>query len=393
MLFRRGADPGIGAPPWYTVTLQRPIAAGAKSPAADASAISIPIRRFFMPSPWLSVLVPVYGVAPYLDACVASILEQSDEGVEVVFVDDASRDGEDAILSAWQARCPDRVRIVTHPINRGIAAARNTLLEQARGDYLWFVDSDDLMVPGAIPALRDVLAKQRPDMVLCDFRTIREFDAADGEAPTQGAAKRNRKRAHDEHVHTFDGPGNVLSDSRDQLVNGLFSRGHMHPWSKIVRRAAWPAQLRFVEKRVFEDLALFSRLALAVRSFVYVPQVWITYRQRSGSILNSPSTNKLDDWLFALAGYGPQLRGSDAGISEATLFTVADFCTREWRHCVRAFRKLPVSADAPRTLAKFRDYWMASSPLSAAELTWAYLRRGQFRRCLQMRTLLSESQR
>ena len=346
-----------------------------------------------MPSPWLSVLVPVYGVAPYLDACIASILEQDGEGVEVVFVDDASRDGEDAILAAWQARHPDRVRVVTHPANRGIAAARNTLLEHARGEYLWFVDSDDLMVPGSIPALREVLAKQRPDMVLCDFRTIREFDAADGESPTEASRKRNRKRVRDAHVHSFDGPGNVLSDSRDRLVDGLFSRGHMHPWSKIVRRAAWPVELRFIEKRVFEDLALFSRLALAMRSFVYVPQVWITYRQRSGSILNSPSVNKLDDWLFALAGYGPQLRGSDAGISPATLFTVAHFCTREWRNCVRAFHKLPPSEDARRTLTKFRDYWMSSSPLSVAELTWAYLRRGQLRRVLQMRALLADSQR
>ena len=111
-----------------------------------------------------------------------------------------------------------------------------------------------------------------------------------------------------------------------------------------------------MENRVFEDLALFSRLALSVRSFVYVPQVWITYRQRSGSILNSPSRGKLDDWLFALAGYGPQLRDSEVGIRAATRFVVAHFCTREWRHCVRSFRQLPDAGDVRPTLAKFRGY-------------------------------------
>ena len=94
-----------------------------------------------------------------------------------------------------------------------------------------------------------------------------------------------------------------------------------------------------------------------------------------------------------LALQQPQLRGSDAGVSPATLFTVADFCTREWRHGVRAFRKLPQSADSRQTLAKFRDYWMTSSPLSVDELTWAYLRRGQIRRIFQLRALLSESRR
>ncbi len=345
-----------------------------------------------MSSPWLSILVPVFGVAPYLDACIASILEQGGDGVEVIFVDDASRDGEAIILAAWQVRHPDAMRVVTHPRNRGIAAARNTLLEHARGDYVWFVDSDDLMAPGSVDALRDQLALQRPDMVLCDFRVIREFETADDGSPAE-RGRQNRKRARDAHVRSFDGPDNVLSHSRDHLIRGLFGRGHLHPWSKIVRRAAWPAELRFVEKRVFEDLALYSRLALAMRSFVHVPQVWIAYRQRSGSILDSLSSKQLDDWLFALAGYGPQLQSANAGISPATMFIVAHFCTREWRNCVRALRLPARSTEAERTLLTFRNYWMASSPLSVAELTWNYLQRGQFRRCLQLHALLRGSRR
>ena len=338
-----------------------------------------------MLSPWLSVLVPVYGVAAYLDDCIASILQQDVDGVEVVFVDDASRDGEDSILAAWQARHPDRIRIVTHAANRGLAATRNTLLDEARGDYLWFVDSDDLMEPGAIATLRDLLARQQPDIVLCDFRVFREEDAAGG--------SRRRRQAREAQVRGFAGAGNLLLESRDQLIEGLFGAGRMYAWSKIVRHAAWPSALRFTEKRLFEDLALYPRLALAMRSFVHVPQVWIAYRQRPGSILNSWSTSKLDDWLFALAGYGPQLRGSDAGIRPATLFAVADFCTCEWRDCVRAFRKLPQSAEARQTFVKFRGYWRTSSPLNVDELTWAYLKRGQFRRIFQLRVLLSESRR
>ena len=236
-----------------------------------------------MSPPWLSILVPVYRVAPYLDACLASILEQDVAGVEVIVVDDASPDGEDAMLAAWQARRPGHLRVVTHPVNRGISVTRNTLLDEARGDYLWFLDSDDLMASGAIAALRVVLARQQPDLVLCDFRILREAGASVDESPDG----RSRQCARDAHVRTFDGPAHVVSRDRDHLVRGLFGPGHLHAWSKIVRRAAWPPALRFAENRAFEDLALLPRVALSMRSFIHVPQAWVSYRQRPGSILSS----------------------------------------------------------------------------------------------------------
>ena len=226
-----------------------------------------------MPTPWLSILVPVFGVAKYVDACAASILMQADDGVEVVFVDDASREGEAALLAVWQAAHRDRVRVVTHGRNRGIAATRNTLLDNARGDYVWFVDSDDEMVPGAIAGLRRVLNTIRPDLVMCDFRITREFDNAS--AASAPSAKFFRERVRDAHVTSFGGPSNVLSTSRDALVQGLFGQGYFHPWSKIVRRAAWPSHLRFPDGRVFEDLAVFARLTLVLSSFIHVPEVWI----------------------------------------------------------------------------------------------------------------------
>ena len=239
--------------------------------------------------------MPVFGVAKYIDACAASILEQADDGVQVVFVDDASRDGEAAMLAVWQTAHRDRVRVVTHGHNRGIAATHNTLLDTARGDYVWFVDSDDEMAPDAIAGLRRVLEKHQPDLVMCDFRIMRESHCPS--AASASSAKFYRKRARDAHVTSFGGPSNVLSMSRDVLIKGLFGEGNFHPWSKIVRRAAWPPKLRFPDGRVFEDLAVFARLTLALSSFIHVPEVWIKYRQHSRSILNTPTTRKLDDWM------------------------------------------------------------------------------------------------
>jgi glycosyltransferase involved in cell wall biosynthesis len=343
-----------------------------------------------MSSPWLSILVPVYDVAPYIEACVASILDQDVSGVEVIFVDDASPRGEGAILAAVQARHPDHVRVVTHPVNRGIAVARNTLLEEARGDYLWFVDSDDTMAAGSIRALREVLDTHRPDLVMCDFKVVPELGEADVQAPKRRFGRQARQHARNAHVRSFHGLSNVLSRDRDHLIHGLFNRGQMHAWSKIVRRDAWSPSLRFAERRDYEDLELMPRVALSIGTFIHVPQTWIHYRQRPGSMISTPTPARMHDRMVALAGSGRQLRDPDAGFSRATLFAVAHFATRDWRDCNRVLRSFPPSTAGGPTPASLREAWKAAVPLSVPALTWAYLRRGQFRRCLQMHALLRE---
>ena len=316
-------------------------------------------------APWLSILLPVHEVGPLLDDCVASILDQGVAGIDLVFVDDASPGDDAQRLAAWRERRPDAVRVLAHEHNRGVSAARNTLLANARGEYLWFVDPDDLVEPGALAALRAIVAGDAPDLVLCDFRSFRD-----------GVTERA-------HVETFAGPHRVRSRDRDALVAGMFRTGQMHPWSKIVRRAAWPGTLRFPEGRVFEDLAVYPRLALAVDSFVHVPEPWIAYRQREGSILAVLSEKKLDDWTLALVGYPVALREAGARLADATLFEVAHFSARTLLRAVRRWRALCTHAYAGERLQAFGARWRASSPLSREELARAYLRRRMFGRWAQ----------
>jgi glycosyltransferase involved in cell wall biosynthesis len=327
--------------------------------------------------PWLSILLPVYGVDAYLGDCARSLLGQIVDGVELVFVDDASPDGSGSQLAALQAERPDCVRVLTHASNQGISAARNTLLDAARGDYLWFVDPDDLVEPGALAALRAIVQQHSPDWVMCDFRA---FDDASGQA----------RRAHDAHRSTFSGPQDCMSGDIDLLIRGLFQVGRLHPWSKIVRREIWPTALRFPFGRVFEDLAVFPRLALQARNFYYAPQVWIAYRQRAGSTLATLSATRLGDWMAALVGYGEQLRAAEHKISEETAFVVAHYSARAF---VRACKRGIKLAGPHAALAQFADRWRASSPLNAAALLRAYLRRGRVWRALQLSHWLRRAER
>lgn len=109
--------------------------------------------------PWLSVLIPIYNVRPFLEDCVQSVLEQIDDkpGIELILVDDKSTDGSADICRHMLRGSGANVRLLHHAENEGVSAARNTLLAAARGDYIWFIDSDDKMLPGSIDALHAIV--------------------------------------------------------------------------------------------------------------------------------------------------------------------------------------------------------------------------------------------
>lgn len=328
------------------------------------------------PTPWLSILLPVYRVEAYLLACADSILQQADVGVELVFVDDASPDGSGALLAQLQQTHPGQVRVLTQSHNQGVSAARNRLLDEARGDYLWFIDPDDLLEPGVIPKLKALIEAEGPDLIMCDFRAFED---------ESGRVRKPRLA----HVSTFAGLGGSsgrLCHDRDALIQGLFKAGQLHPWSKIIRRAIWPAELRFPLGRIFEDLAVLPRVALQVSSYHHVPEVWVGYRQRPGSALSNLSAARIDDWMQALLGYGAAMKASGTPFHAQTEFEVAHFSARTLlRACKRrrALGNTDAKSDAASDLKRFIQEWLQSSPLTADQLLQAYLRRGMVLRALQ----------
>lgn len=314
-----------------------------------------------MNTPWLSLLFPMYRVEPWLGACLASLQAQDLAGVELVFVDDASPDNAAALV---QQALP-QARVIRQPHNRGVSAARNRLLEEARGDYLWFIDPDDLVEPGAVQRLRGLIQAHQPDLVSCDFRV---FD----DGPSTASVKPRHR-----HLPSFDGPAGVLMDDIDQRLRGYFVHGQFHPWSKVVRRACWPSTLRFPEGRVFEDMAVYPRLLLHTPRHLHVAEVWIAYRQRGGSLLSQLDARRLDDWTAAMDGLAAEL----PPLKDDTRFEIAHFCARTQLRARR--RRLQLGGDALAGLVTDAERFARSSPLSRRALLAAYFRRGRWLRGLQ----------
>jgi len=219
----------------------------------------------------VSVVLPVYKVPEYLPACLDSILGQPADGIEVVAVDDASPDDCGRILDEYAAR-DDRLRVLHLERNGGLGEARNAGLEHARGDYVWFVDSDDLVADGALAAITERVARTRPDVLLFDY--VRELGPGN-RAPNPWSRLLREPPAPD-----------VFRLSERPSVLGVM----MTAWNKAIRREfLLGLGLRF-GSGYYEDVAVTYPILMAAERLGILDRVCYVYREeRAGAITTTPS--------------------------------------------------------------------------------------------------------
>lgn len=114
---------------------------------------------------FLSFIVPVYNVAPYLRECLDSILQQECQDFEICIVDDGSSDGGAEICDEYKTNFCNKVKLL-HQTNQGVSVARNKAIEMAEGEYIWFVDSDDYVSSSkALSYIKKVIDKSKCDVL------------------------------------------------------------------------------------------------------------------------------------------------------------------------------------------------------------------------------------
>ncbi|MDR3313823.1 MAG: glycosyltransferase [Oscillospiraceae bacterium] len=121
-------------------------------------------------NPIISVIVPVFNAAAYLDECVHSVLAQRFAQWELLLVDDGSADASPGLCDQWAARDP-RIHAIHQP-NGGVSAARNAGLALARGEYLAFLDADDCLTPDFLAVLYEQAEDHAADLSICTFRNF-----------------------------------------------------------------------------------------------------------------------------------------------------------------------------------------------------------------------------
>ncbi|MFJ3302753.1 CDP-glycerol glycerophosphotransferase family protein [Streptomyces sp. NPDC086549] len=226
--------------------------------------------------PRFSVIVPCYKVQGFLRECLDSVLEQSFHDIELIAVNDRSPDGSGAILDEYEARDP-RVKVLHLPENVGLGRARNAGLPHATGDYLFFLDSDDTLTPGALRAVADRLDESGdPDVLVFDYARTYWW----------GGTRRNVLA----HVLAEAGDGTFTAGEHPEILDLL-----MVVWNKVYSR-------EFVERSGFrfppgyyEDTPWTFPVMLSAGRIAVLDRICLNYRQRrQGNILSTTSRKHFD---------------------------------------------------------------------------------------------------
>lgn len=233
-----------------------------------------------MPDPFLSVVIPVYNVEAYLADLVASLSPLATRSVEVIFVEDCSTDGSAARLAELLSASPLNSRVIKHAKNQGLSGARNTGQADARGTYVWFVDSDDTINPAELPAWFSILETHGPDIVVFDYANFQPGEILDWSegypvvkfADTIWRPKPRRTPA-----------GKLMAEGSNDLMEQALRDLRMHAWSYCFKRSLLPPA-PFPLGKVYEDLATIPLILHAAKTTYYHPGAMIYYRNRPDSI-------------------------------------------------------------------------------------------------------------
>jgi CDP-glycerol glycerophosphotransferase len=220
--------------------------------------------------PLISVILAVHGVEAYLPGCLDSILGQPDPpaGIEVIAVDDASPDACGAILDARAAADP-RVRVVHLPERSGPGPARMRGLAEATGENVWFADPDDVLTGGSLAAVAERLERDRPDVLLVDYRILRPGGSSE---PSPGAG-------------LLAGAAGVITLADRPALLGRT----MTLWSKVFRRPFITGLGVAMPPGIHEDVPLSATALLKAGRIALLDRVCYLYRRRSGSFLATAS--------------------------------------------------------------------------------------------------------
>lgn len=220
--------------------------------------------------PLFSIIVPVYNVQNYLSACVKSVAEQpGPKDWECLLIDDGSTDLSGSICDALAAEIPG-LRVI-HQENGGLAAARNTGLAAAQGDWILFLDSDDAMAPGLLEALRTAL----PAHPEYDWFIGRHLEW-----------QPNGTLIEHDGLHLVPGP----FDNTDYAarLKALYTAGHWSVWKYCIRRSFLEEScVKFLPDCVWaEDWPFDLELLLHCEHLYFLDTVFTQYRVgRQGSLL------------------------------------------------------------------------------------------------------------
>ncbi len=242
--------------------------------------------------PKVSVIMPVFNTAPYLEKCLKSVKEQSLKDIEIICVDDGSTDGSREILEAFAGE-DERISILTQE-NATAGVARNTGLKKATGEYVIFWDSDDCFAPEALEKLYNRAKERDADICICNAQ---DFDSETGELLYHNYLREPLPQAEVFNINTFS--------------RHFFTFTSPNTWNKLIRSEIFTENgIEFQALRHINDVAGIFLAMAAAKKITLLDENLIYYRvNRTDSLMDTYG----DDEEAVYEAYSELKRGLEKG--------------------------------------------------------------------------------
>lgn len=213
----------------------------------------------------LSIIVPVYGVEKYIDKCLNSLVKQSLKEIEIIVVNDGTKDNSQKIVDKYVKKYPDKIKSYIKE-NGGQGSARNYGLKKATGEYIGYVDSDDFVEKDMYKKLYNKAKENNYDIVVCGNYNVSED-------------------YQNKNIDAF------INNYNTDLENIFF--GKMAVWNKIYKRDILiKNKLEFKEKVWYEDLAFTLKAIMNSNTFAFIDEPLYDYLIREGSTMNNSNVKR-----------------------------------------------------------------------------------------------------
>ncbi|MBR7160655.1 MAG: glycosyltransferase family 2 protein [Clostridia bacterium] len=228
----------------------------------------------------ISIIVPVYNVAPYLDRCIQSIVAQTHQDIEILLIDDGSTDDSGAICDKY-AKQDNRI-VVVHKQNGGVSSARNLGMDIAKGEYIGFIDSDDYIEPNMYERLHGSIIRENADLAVCGFKQVR----VNGDTRVNDA--------------TSD-----MDWSKENIIKNYFTQGIIKelmyaPVNKLYKKSMLDDLRYCTQYRMGEDILFLFKVIDKMNKMVYVEGSYYHYIMRENSAMTSKFSAKRLEYVYAI---------------------------------------------------------------------------------------------
>lgn len=272
----------------------------------------------------ISVIIPIYNTEKYLEDCIKSVVNQSYENLDIILVNDGSTDKSKEICEKY-AEKDSRIKLINQS-NMGAAMAKNTGLNNIKGDLFMILDSDDLLHQNNIEILYNCMQKEKSDIIEACYTTIsKEF------------------KNIDRHQHNKKENFNTENALKELIISGKF---HQTPWNKLYKTELLK-DIRFPKDKYIDDEYWTYKLFANAKKITWINEVLYYYRQHEESTMGRMYSIKRLDAIDALYGRYKFMKKNFPNLSDLS-------CKVFLNNCIYNFQKLCMFNELDKN-QKFRE--------------------------------------